>query len=210
MHRDDHLLVTSEVHIEQSHASRLAPLIDEVLRWSGIQATELDAIAVSAGPGSYTGLRIGVSTGKGLCYGLNIPMVAVNTLELLAFQMSRRTDYDTLLCPMIDARRMEVYCLMTDRQFNIVSPVEARIIDEMSFADELAQHQIVFFGNGAEKCSDVIQHPHARFISNVYPQASALGLIAGQRLKENRIEKLNEFEPMYVKGFVAKQARSIF
>src|SRR5690606_26810438 len=136
LHRDDHLLVTSEVHIEQSHASRLAPLIDEVLRWSGIQATELDAIAVSAGPGSYTGLRIGVSTGKGLCYGLNIPMVAVNTLELLAFQMSRRTDYDTLLCPMIDARRMEVYCLMTDRQFNIVSPVEARIIDEMSFADE--------------------------------------------------------------------------
>lgn len=210
MHRDDQLLVTSEVHIEQSHASRLGPLIDEALKWSGIQATELDAIAVSAGPGSYTGLRIGVSTGKGLCYGLNIPMVAVNTLELLAFQMSRRTDYDTLLCPMIDARRMEVYCLMTDRQLNIVSPVEARIIDEMSFADELAQHQIVFFGNGAEKCRDVIQHPHARFISNVYPQASALGLIAGQRLKENRIEKLNEFEPMYVKGFVAKQARSIF
>src|SRR6188508_2360835 len=122
IHRGQNLLASAEVHIEQSHASKLAILIEEVRKLAGIELKELSAIAISSGPGSYTGLRIGTSTAKGLCYALNIPLISINTLEVLAHLMSSLNFNNSLLCPMIDARRMEVYCLLTDDKLNVIHP----------------------------------------------------------------------------------------
>src|SRR6478609_5772251 len=127
IHRGQNLLASAEVHIEQSHASKLAVLIDDVRKLSGIELKELSAIAISSGPGSYTGLRIGTSTAKGLCYALGIPLISINTLEVLAHQMSEVNVGKAFLCPMIDARRMEVYCLLMDNALNLIQATEAKI-----------------------------------------------------------------------------------
>jgi tRNA threonylcarbamoyladenosine biosynthesis protein TsaB len=148
VHFNSDLISSTELHIEQSHASRLAPLIEATLKVAGVERSQLNAVVVSSGPGSYTGLRIGVSTAKGLCYALRIPLIAVNTLDLMAYEVSRLNNTNTLLCPMIDARRMEVYCKVTDNDLKEVLPVEARVIDENTFKDILQSNQIYFFGDG--------------------------------------------------------------
>ena len=144
LHENEKLIATAEVHLEHSHASKLAILIDEVARIAEVDLASLDAVAVSSGPGSYTGLRIGTSTAKGLCYALSIPLIAVGTLELMAAQVSKVNITNAWLCPMIDARRMEVYCRLSDASGKIISPVEAKIIDEESFEEHL-QHQSDYF-----------------------------------------------------------------
>lgn len=209
LHEQGTLLATSEVHIEQSHASKLAVLIDQVLKNAGVSSRNLKAVAVSAGPGSYTGLRIGASTAKGLCLGLNIPLIGIGTLELLAFQMKNFNLKDGYLCPMIDARRMEVYCFLTDADLNVILPVDAKVVDESSFASELEQKEILFFGNGAPKCKNVICHPNARFVDGVYPQASQLGFLAFRRWQHNAVDDVSLFKPAYFKDFVAKKAKSL-
>ncbi len=206
----DQLITSVEVHIRQSHASKLAILVDQVLHTADKTTESLQAVAISSGPGSYTGLRIGTSLAKGICFSLNIPLISVGTLELMAHQMKKTFGFsDYLLCPMIDARRMEVYCLLTDGSGTITLPVDARVIDDKSFFDFLENQKIVFFGNGAVKCKSIIEHKNAIFIEGVYPNASALGQLAFHKWKENIFEDLSHYEPFYLKSFVAKKPRAL-
>jgi tRNA threonylcarbamoyladenosine biosynthesis protein TsaB len=207
LHSNGQLITSAEVHIEQSHATRLAPLIDDLVKFSQLELKQIQAVAVSSGPGSYTGLRIGVSLAKGLCFALKVPLIAINTLELLAHQMSKQVDSDVLLCPMIDARRMEVYSMIVSVDLNPVLPIAPRIIDASSFHDLLQDRKIIFFGDGSTKCRTVINHVNARFVDGVYPQASKMGERAGLKLKSGEIEDLESFEPFYLKEFMIKTAK---
>jgi tRNA threonylcarbamoyladenosine biosynthesis protein TsaB len=205
LHQEGQLLGTKEIHIEHSHASKLAVLVDEVLKEASVEASQLSAIAVSAGPGSYTGLRIGTSTAKGLCFALDIPLLAVGSLQLLAHQMSKQNPTQAYLCPMIDARRMEVYCEVFDAALKTVSPVEAKVIDHTSFADLLASHEIIFFGDGSGKCADQLTHPNAKFVPGISPAASAMGALVHQKLNAGQVEDVVTFEPHYLKEFMIKK-----
>jgi len=209
LHDGEKLIAVAEIHREQSHAAKLAVLIDEVVRMAGMGLGDVQAIAVSSGPGSYTGLRIGVSTAKGLCYALAVPLVAVGTLDLLTAQLNRINVSRAWLCPMIDARRMEVYCKLSDADGNEVQPVEARIIDELSFAAELSVNPIIFFGDGAEKCSAVIRHQHADFVRGIRPSAVDLGPLAAAKLELDQVEDLVTFEPFYLKEFRIRKPLNI-
>jgi len=205
LHDAGKLIATREVHTPQSHAERLAPMIEEVRRETGLELKQLAAVAIAAGPGSYTGLRIGVSTAKGLCYTLQIPLIAVGTLDVMASQVAPSQPADVWLCPMIDARRMEVYCQVTTPDLGVIQPVEAKIIDEQSFASLLEKHHILFFGDGAAKCKSAITHPNAIFVDNIVPLASALGVLAHAKFLEHRVEDLLHFEPFYLKDFLIKK-----
>lgn len=209
IHDGGKLVATSEIHIEQSHASKLAVLIEEVKNKAGIEFNQLKALAISSGPGSYTGLRIGTSTAKGFCFALNIPLISIGSLELLAFQMKEQNPQSAYLCPMIDARRMEVYCLITDAGLNIIHPTEAKVIDEESFKEYLDKSQVLFFGDGSDKCKEKLHHKNAQFISGVYPKASQLGIIAFDKFRKNEIEDLVNFEPHYLKEFMIKLPKSV-
>jgi tRNA threonylcarbamoyladenosine biosynthesis protein TsaB len=209
IHDDARLIATSEIHVEQSHASKLASLIDELIKLVGIEMNQLGGVAISSGPGSYTGLRIGTSTAKGLCFSLNIPLISIGSLELLAYQMKEYNLHQAYLCPMIDARRMEVYCLMSDSSLRIIHPTEAKVIDESSFKEYLDKSKVIFFGDGSDKCTDKIIHDNAFFINGVYPKASHLGFMAFEKFKRNEVENLVNFEPHYLKEFMIKQPKPI-
>lgn len=209
VHRDDKLLAIGEVHLGQAHASRLAPLIKDVLTMADVKMSDLNGVAVSAGPGSYTGLRIGTSTAKGLCYALGIPLYSAGTLDIMAEHMRREPVQDAHFCPMIDARRMEVYCALYDKAGVRLSEVEAVIIDEHSFADIMNERRIVFAGNGSDKCRPVITHPAALFLSGIFPSARYLGNLAFNKFREGKNEDLVHFEPFYLKEFKAKLPTNI-
>jgi tRNA threonylcarbamoyladenosine biosynthesis protein TsaB len=209
VHENEELLAMAEVHVEHSHSSRLAGLIDDVAKVAGVALRDINAVAVSSGPGSYTGLRIGTSTAKGLCYALSIPLISIGTLELLAAQMNEVNVMKAWLCPMIDARRMEVYCRLSDAENKIIGGVEAKIIDENSFEEHLADNRIIFFGNGAEKCRSVLTHPNAFFAAGITPSASQMGRIALHKFRNNEIEDLVHFEPYYLKEFRIKRAGNL-
>jgi tRNA threonylcarbamoyladenosine biosynthesis protein TsaB len=202
---DDRLVDSCEVHEPQAHAAKLSLLVEEGLRQSRVTTYQLSAVAVSEGPGSYTGLRIGVSTAKGLCYALGIPLIAVGTLELMASPFLG----GDWLCPMIDARRMEVYCALFDESGHVVEKPHAKVIDSGSFSDVLAARRVMFFGNGAMKCRDVLAHEHAVFVEGVYPRAADMGKLAGERFAAQHFVDLASFEPVYLKEFAAKKARTL-
>lgn len=189
---------------DYSHSSLLTVFADEVMKEASLAFNQLDAVAVSMGPGSYTGLRIGVSAAKGFCFALNIPLIAISSLESLAYVAAAKANenYD-LLVPMIDARRMEVYTAVFDQNLHIRKPTSAMIIDENSYHDKLTTNKILFFGDGAAKCREVINHPHARFNETIH--SSATGLLKPSLLKfENRdFEDTAYFEPFYLKDFIA-------
>jgi tRNA threonylcarbamoyladenosine biosynthesis protein TsaB len=206
LHGEKKLLGQAEIHEPQSHAARLAPMIRQVIHEAGLTMDDIGAVAVAKGPGSYTGLRIGASTAKGLCYALNVPLISVGTLELLTFQGSSFNTDRALLCPMIDARRMEVYCLLSDENLRIIEPVSARIIDKNTFAELLETNRVLFLGNGSQKCKEVIRHPNATFLDGVYPLASGLGIMADKKFKAREFEDVMGFKPFYLKEFVAKKA----
>lgn len=209
LHADGVLKFTAEVHEDQVHASKLAVLMDQLLHASGIERARLSGVAVSAGPGSYTGLRIGISTAKGLCYGLGIPLITVGTLELMAFSMRRFNVADSMLCPMIDARRMEVYCMLEDAAGQVLMEPQAKIIDSTSFAGALEGSRIVFFGDGAAKCRDVIVHGNAVFVEGIHPSAADVGTLAYREFVAGRFADLAMSGPVYLKEFVAKKARTL-
>lgn len=209
LHEGEKLLAMAEVHQEHSHASKLASLIDEVAKAAGVELKGINAVAISSGPGSYTGLRIGTSTAKGLCYALSIPLIAIGTLEILAAQVNVSNVMKYWLCPMIDARRMEVYSRLSDDGNRTVRDVEAKIIDEKSFEEYLIDNRIIFFGNGAEKCRSVMNHPNAFFISGITPSASQLGRMAFLKFRNNEVEDLVHFEPYYLKEFKIKRAANV-
>jgi tRNA threonylcarbamoyladenosine biosynthesis protein TsaB len=186
-----------------NHAALLSVFIAEALEVLKSSDKKMDAVAVSSGPGSYTGLRIGVSTAKGLCYGYGIPLIEVSTLEVLTAQALQLTNNDTnaLYCPMIDARRMEVYAAFYNAQGEIKRKISADIIDADSYAEMLAGQPVYFFGNGSEKCKMTLSHPNARFIDNLIPLAENMIPFAEKAFVEKKFVDTAYFEPFYLKEF---------
>ena len=193
-----------------SHAVSLGVFVDEALSFIDSHAIPLDAVAVSCGPGSYTGLRIGVSMAKGICYGRNVPLIGLPTLEVLSVPVLLYHDLpeDALLCPMLDARRMEVYSAVYDRALNQVKPVSAEIIDENSYADILTRKPVVFFGNGAGKCRDVITGDNVHYIDGICPLAVDMLALSEMAFRNSRFENVAYFEPFYLKEFVATKPKN--
>ncbi|PHS63453.1 MAG: tRNA (adenosine(37)-N6)-threonylcarbamoyltransferase complex dimerization subunit type 1 TsaB [Flavobacterium sp.] len=185
---------------QYSHAEKLHLFIETVLEKAGILKSELDAIAVSKGPGSYTGLRIGVSSAKGLCFALDIPLISTPTLESLSHQVNID---DGILIPMLDARRMEVYSVVFSSDYKELRQTEAQILDENSFAEYLEKTNVYFIGDGVEKFKNICQHPNAIFVENKFPSANQMGFLAEAKYKKSDIEDVAYFEPYYLKDFVA-------
>ncbi len=208
--KDGKVIDIKESTEEKSHAAMLAVFINQLMNAHNFTVDQLDAIAVSKGPGSYTGLRIGVSTAKGLCYGADIHLLSVSTLLVMAkgaLELSlwkeRFPDKPVLLCPMIDARRMEVYTALFDMDLNPLQPVEAKIIDQHSFEDFLQKNKIIFFGSGSDKCREKIVHENAVFYDKPEPSASYMAELAETVFREKRFEDVAYFEPYYLKDFIA-------
>ena len=206
--RDGELVSLRESAEGRDHAKHVGVFVDELLRETGVMPDELDAVAVGMGPGSYTGLRIGVSFAKGLCYGLHIPLIAVGSLDALAEVAIEDNEAgiltvdkwdDAVLCPMVDARRMEVYTRLYNAKGEPLCEVSAEIVDEHTFADVRRDMQLIIFGNGAEKCCEVLSD--ATYI-NVAPSARGLARLAEQRLQAGQTEDIAYFEPFYLKDFV--------
>ena len=188
-----------------SHAEKLHEFIKVVLAEANIELTDLNAIAVSKGPGSYTGLRIGVSAAKGLCFALNIPLISINTLQSLSQSVSITNGY---IIPLLDARRMEVYSAVF-KDNNSVRNVEAEIIDATSFNDYLDKNTVYFLGDGTEKCKNLITHKNAIFIDGKFPSANEMSLLSFEKYKKNDIEDVAYFEPFYLKDFVGTTAKKL-
>lgn len=187
-------------------AERLGTMVDEALSFTDNHAIPFDAVSVSCGPGSYTGLRIGVSMAKGICYGRNLKLIAVPTLELLCVPVLLRNpelEENALLCPMLDARRMEVYAALYDRSLKTVREVSADIVEADTYQSWLDERPVYFFGNGAKKCMDTIQHPNAHFIEGIEPLAKWMQPLAEKRLLNGQTEDVAYFVPFYLKDFVA-------
>ena len=199
------ILLKEDYNNNYSHAERLHMYIDAVLNESGIISKDLDAVAVSRGPGSYTGLRIGVSAAKGLCFALDKPLVSVSTLEALAHQV---TCNDGVIVAMLDARRMEVYSAIFDSKHNQVRETEAQIIDADSFNSYLQEGKVYFIGNGVEKTKTLINHPNAVFIEDKLPSANEMSFLAYNKFKMMDTEDVAYFEPYYLKDFVALKPKS--
>jgi tRNA threonylcarbamoyladenosine biosynthesis protein TsaB len=203
LRRGETLLASSEILIERSHSKYITILIENLFLHSGEQMSDLDAIAVSKGPGSYTGLRIGVSTAKGLCYALEKPLISVSTLTSMAYETNRFNHTKALLCPMIDARRMEVYTALFDATLNCIEEVSAKVVDEHSFTDLLNKQPVLFFGDGSQKCIKIFgENKNAIFVENVFPSAINIGVLALKAFEEKRFEDVAYFEPFYLKDFV--------
>ena len=203
------LLNLKESSIDKSHASLLTIFIDTILQEAGIQVKDLDAVAVSKGPGSYTGLRIGVSTAKGLCYGAGVPLLAIDTMQSMYFYAREslgaliKAGEAKIYCPMIDARRMEVYSSLFDSEGNKLSKVKAEIIDADSYKDMLSESKILFFGNGSDKLTDTIKHKNALFHNGFELSARGMIIPAEDALKNKNFEDIAYFEPFYLKDFIA-------
>ncbi len=205
IHNDQKLVSLRHTDVEKSHSELLAVFIKEVLAEAKMEAKALDAVAISEGPGSYTGLRIGASAAKGLCYAADLPLISVSTLLGLAEKLEHPTaEY---LCPMLDARRMEVYCLITDRRLNVLQEARPEIIEGTSF-EKWLDHEIAFFGNGASKCKEVITADKAIFIDGIEPSADAIGRLAANKYNSGDFEDLASFEPRYLKEFMIKKPKS--
>lgn len=208
LHNKGVLLANQEVLEPRSAASQLAVSIQNVLRAATVKPTELQGVIVAAGPGSYTGLRIGVATAKGMCYALHIPLIAVNTLDVLASlgrDQINLSSEEVFLCPMLDARRMEVYCKLVSYHQHELEPTQAKIIDEHSFMDYLSKGRVYFFGEGASKCRSIIKHPHAKFLENIVPLASRLGEMGYAKWLSQEFEAVDSFEPFYLKDFLIRK-----
>lgn len=197
-----------ELAAQNIHAASLTLFIQEVMEQAGLTYEALDAVAVSKGPGSYTGLRIGVSTAKGLCFAIDKPLIGINTLEMMAQGfMDTHADYTGLICPMIDARRMEVFTGLYSADLLEVLPVTAKIIDETSYQEELASQLITFIGDGASKCKDAIVSSNALFSELNFNSAASMGKLAFEAFSQGNFEDLAYFEPYYLKDFVITQAK---
>ncbi len=194
-----------------NHAERLGTYIDEALSFADSHAIPLDAVAVSCGPGSYTGLRIGVSMAKGICYAINLPLIAIPTLELLCVPvlLGHEMEDDALICPMLDARRMEVYAAIYNRALKPVRDIQADIVNADTYREWLDSHPVYFFGNGAAKCMEAIQHPNAHFIEGIKPMAKNMFPLAEKRIALQQYEDVAYFTPFYLKDFVAKPSKPL-
>lgn len=201
--RDGKVLASRISDEARLQASLTAPFVKEVLDQAGYSVKDLDAVCVGKGPGSYTGLRVGVSTAKGLCFGAGIPIIAIGSLDALAAGSGAR---EGLVIPMIDARRMEVYTAVFSPEGEQLTPVEAKVVDSGAFEAELDKGPVLFIGDGALKCASVISHPNASF-REAWPLAQDLAPLAEKAFEQKRFEDLAYFEPFYLKDFVATVSR---
>lgn len=210
--QDNHVIFRNEDFNGPSHAVQCGLFVDEALSFAESHAIPLDAVAVSEGPGSYTGLRIGVSMAKGVAYGRNVPLIAIPTLQLLCVPVllyHEEIPENSLLVPMIDARRMEVYSAIYDRSLKEIRQIQADIVDSNTYLEYLERGPVVFFGNGSNKCKDVISHPNAIFIDNIHPLACNAAPLAEQRIRRNEIASTAYFEPFYLKDFQATKPKNL-
>ncbi len=195
---------------DKTHAELVSVYAEEVLKAEGIKALDLSAVAVSTGPGSYTGLRIGTSVAKGICYGLNIPLIAVPSLYAMVYGAQQALNQDVLYCPFIDARRMEVYTAIYNNQLEVVKETQALIVEQDSFNDLIENHTLVFFGTGAEKCKTIIKHPNALFLDELHISSKNMSALAYQKYLANQFEDTAYYEPYYLKEFQAvKSSKSL-
>jgi tRNA threonylcarbamoyladenosine biosynthesis protein TsaB len=204
--KDGNIIYNKECTDGLSHSASLGVFAEEAIQFLNKQHLKPDAVAVSEGPGSYTGLRIGVSLAKGICYGMEIPLIAIPTLKIIASQallspFALRPS--PCLCPMIDARRMEVYAAIYDKNLNLIRPVQADIIDKDSYQNYLSQGKVAFFGDGSKKCKTIIDSPNAVFIDGIYPTASAMLALAENAFAKQEFVDVAYFEPFYLKEFQA-------
>ena len=208
---DSQVIFQQDDHSGPNHAERLGTMVDEALSFTDNHAIPFDAVAVSCGPGSYTGLRIGVSMAKGICYGRDLKLIAVPTLELLCVPVLLREipEDDALLCPMLDARRMEVYAGIYTRALKAVREIGADVVTAETYKEYLDEHPMYFFGNGAKKCMDTIHHPNAHLIEGIEPLAKWMQPLAERRLLNGQTEDVAYFVPYYLKDFVAKMPKKL-
>lgn len=208
VHNDTGLLAAYDLFTDKSSSAMLTTLMRDSVTHTGFKLSDIDAIVVAKGPGSYTGLRVGVSTAKGLCYALDKPLIAINTLQAMALQLAPFFP-GHLLCPMIDARRMEVYAAVFDANNAMVRDTQAVVMDETSFQDLLADHKVVFFGDGAAKCKPLLEkHPYAVFpAEEIKPSARTIGQLGAIAFKNGQFEDVASFEPYYLKDFMAPAPR---
>lgn len=210
--QDGSCIFNKEDHEGPNHAVILGVFVQEALSFIDSHAIPLDAVAVSCGPGSYTGLRIGLSMAKGICYGRDVKLIAIPTLELMCVPLllgEKINEENALLCPMIDARRMEVYSQFFDRALNEVRSISADIVENNTYDDILAQQAVYFFGNGAEKCHEVLTHHNAHIIEGIVPLAKNMYPLAEKRMANEQFEDVAYFVPFYLKDFVAKEAKKL-
>lgn len=198
--KDGKILAIKELNNgNYSHAELLHQFIQEVITKASITKSDINAIAVSKGPGSYTGLRIGVSAAKGLCFALDIPLIAIDTLQALSFAITINKGF---IVPMIDARRMEVYTAVFNEDYNSIEKTSAKIIDETSFLNYLEKEKTYFLGDGALKCKETITHKNAVFIANVFPSAKEMADLSYTKFQNKEFEDVAYFEPFYLKDFI--------
>lgn len=210
--QDGSCIFNKEDHEGPNHAVILGVFVQEALSFIDSHAIPLDAVAVSCGPGSYTGLRIGLSMAKGICYGRDVKLIAIPTLELMCVPLllgEKINEENALLCPMIDARRMEVYSQFFDRALKEVRSINADIVENNTYDDILAQQPVYFFGNGAEKCHEVLTHHNAHIIEGIVPLAKDMYPLAEKRMANEQFEDVAYFVPFYLKDFVAKEAKKL-
>lgn len=210
--QDGSCIFNKEDHEGPNHAVILGVFVQEALSFIDSHAIPLDAVAVSCGPGSYTGLRIGLSMAKGICYGRDVKLIAIPTLELMCVPLllgEKINEDNALLCPMIDARRMEVYSQFFDRALKEVRSINADIVENNTYDDILAQQPVYFFGNGAEKCHEVLTHHNAHIIEGIVPLAKNMYPLAEKRMANEQFEDVAYFVPFYLKDFVAKEAKKL-
>lgn len=206
------VIFNKEDHSGPNHAVKLGVYVDEALSFIDAHGIPLEAVAVSCGPGSYTGLRIGVSMAKGICYGRDVKLISIPTLELMAVPVllgEHPTEEDALIVPMLDARRMEVYAKVMDRALKEVRPIQADIVDADTYKEYLDRGTVYFFGNGAEKCMEVINHLNARLVKGIEPLAKNMAPLAEKRFVEGKFEDVAYFVPFYLKDFVAKMPKKL-
>ena len=208
---DSQVIFQQDDHSGPNHAERLGTMVDEALSFTDNHAIPFDAVAVSCGPGSYTGLRIGVSIAKGICYGRDLKLIAIPTLELLCVPVLLREipEEDALLCPMLDARRMEVYAGIYTRALKPVREIGADVVTAETYKSYLDEHPVYFFGNGAQKCMETINHPNAHLIEGIEPLAKWMQPLAERRYLNEQLEDVAYFVPYYLKDFIAKMPKKL-
>ena len=209
LHRQGVLLGSQSYHLDKSHSSLLPGILGELVGNCGVQLRDLSAFAVSAGPGSYTGLRIGLSTAKGVCYAMGIPLLSVGTLDTLVQQAIDWLPEGALIAPMLDARRMEVYTKLLSTEGEELWPLQALILEEDSYQD-FDDQELYLVGNGASKCNGFLTHPRLHILAQVHPSAASMGSIAWEKFQKFEFEDLAYYEPNYLKAFQTKPPSNKF
>ena len=209
VHNNGELIVEQNFHLDKSHSALLPSIVNTVFAQIGIEKQDIKAVAISDGPGSYTGLRIGTASAKGLCYSWDVPLIAINTLEAMANEANKHNLEEALLVPMLDARRMEVYTMVLDADFQVLQETNAHVLEETSF-QEFGDRTVLYFGNGAGKAVELLsKHKNFRYMEHIYTYARSVGELAWRKYESQSFEDLAYYEPNYLKEFQAKKPKAL-